>query len=184
MAFLLPWLGDALFGGRALRRGEEMLNGGIANYNTYQTADGKHMAVGALEPKFWTALQGALGVTGETEEVGITQQKQEVAETLTERFAQKTRDEWTEHLSEVDACVEPVLEMDELTQHPHHLARGCFFTMEDPERGPLTQLRLPLDQEPRQTPAPRQGEHTDEVLEQEGVSPAEIQQLRHDRVIA
>jgi len=177
MAFLLPWIGDMMFGGRPLARGEDMLNGGLANYNTYRTSDGKHVAVGALEPKFWDALQGALGLeagAGEPGEPRIARQSSELVERLGQRFAAGTRARWAEELGRVDACADPVLEMDELAGHPQHRARGCFFTLEDPERGPLTQLRLPLDGEPRQEPAPRQGEHTDQVLAEAGLAGEEI----------
>jgi crotonobetainyl-CoA:carnitine CoA-transferase CaiB-like acyl-CoA transferase len=102
---------------------------------------------------------------------------------MSHAFASATRDEWGEHLAETDACVEPVLEMEELADHPHHQARHMFYSVDDPVRGLIPQLRLPLDLPPGREPAPRLGEHTDEVLEEAGVGPEEIAQLRSARVI-
>jgi crotonobetainyl-CoA:carnitine CoA-transferase CaiB-like acyl-CoA transferase len=185
MAFLLPWLGELAFGGEVQRRGEGMLNGGKACYNTYATADPPHhVAVGALEPKFWAALRQALGQAAEgSDPVAPAARQAELKAELDRTFAAATRDTWAQRLQAVDACVEPVLELEELADHPQHRHRGVFYELHDPTRGPVSQLRLPVDGRPASTPAPRQGEHTEQVLAEAGLSPDEIAALRADGAV-
>ena len=181
MSLLLPWLGDSAFSGQPLRRGQWTLNGGAARYNTYPTADGGHLAVGALEPKFWISLCAALGIAGEMDEA--PEKQQQMKEKLRSRLGEEPLEHWNDTLPAADACVEPVLEMDQLADHPQHKHRGMFYDLEDPQRGPVSLLRLPVDSEPASTPAPAQGQHTDEVLGDLGCSAEEIARLRADKVI-
>ncbi len=184
MSFLLPWLGDLAFGGKPLRRGEGTLNGGSAAYDTYRSADGGHLAVGALEPKFWTALCKAVGIGCElSDPIAPPARQAEVREALSQRFATSKRKDWEKKLASADACVEPVLELEELESHPQHQHRGVFYTLEDPERGAVRQLRLPTGGEPATRPAPRLGEHTEEVLGEAGLSADEIAALRKAGVV-
>jgi len=184
LAFLLPWLGDLAFGAPPLRRGEGTLNGGFAGYGTYRTADGGHLAVGALEPKFWAGLCRALGRPADMGDlVAAPQRQRELREELQACFSGATREEWAERLAPADVCTEPVLEMQELEAHPQHRARGVFYTLEDPERGPITLPRLPLDGKPARTPAPTLGQHTEEVLREAGFTDEELLQLRAEGAI-
>jgi crotonobetainyl-CoA:carnitine CoA-transferase CaiB-like acyl-CoA transferase len=179
MSLLLPWLGDRTFGGQPLRRGERTLNGGYAGYGAYRAGDGKYLAVGALEPKFWGGLCREVGISGSAADPAAPAERQrELREQLGRALGGDPRDAWCERLERADVCVEPVLEMEELEGHPQHRARGLFYTLQDPQRGPLSLLRLPVDGEPAQRPAPRHGEHTDEVLAAEGVTAEEIAELR------
>jgi crotonobetainyl-CoA:carnitine CoA-transferase CaiB-like acyl-CoA transferase len=73
--------------------------------------------------------------------------------------------------------------MDEVPEHPQHRARGMFFTQQDPQHGPLRLLRLPLDELRATAPPPAQGEHTDELLAEIGLSAEELARLRQTRVI-
>lgn len=177
MSLLLPWLGEMAFGGRALRRGEGLLNGGSPSYDIYPTADGRYLAVGALEPKFWSALLRVLGVDGQPDP------RQQMHDRVAAQISAATRDAWTERLQGFDTCVEPVLEMDELQDHPLHRQRKMFYELQDPSRGPITQLRLPVDEPSASSPAPRLGEHTGQVLAEHGLSREEIQRLRADGII-
>ncbi|MCC6748992.1 MAG: CoA transferase [Deltaproteobacteria bacterium] len=184
MSFLLPWLGDLAFGGTPLRRGEGTLNGGAACYGAYRGADGGYLAVGALEPKFWTALRTALGQPSDmSDPIAPPARQTELKGELAARLAERSRDEWARELASADACVEPVLEMEELTRHPHHQHRQMFFTLDDATRGPLEMLRLPLGAPVATTPAPTHGQHTDEVLREAGLSDAEIASLRQRGVL-
>ncbi len=185
MALLAPWFGELAFGAEPLRRGESMLNGGRACYRSYQTSDGRHLAVGALEPKFWAALCGTVGEPCDmSDPVAPPARQAELKETIAGHLAAADRDTWCERFATTDACVEPVLEMEEVRDHPQHRHRGVFFDLDDPERGTLSLLRLPLSSAARATsPAPRRGEHTDEILAAAGLDQAEISALRGDRII-
>lgn len=184
LSMLLPALGDMAFGAVPLRRGEGLLNGGAGVYRPYATADGKHLAVAPIEPKFWQALAKALDMEARADDAFAPAERQaEIKRDLEQALSRKDRDAWTEELARVDACVEPVLEMDELADHPQHQARGVFVTTEDPERGPITLPALPLEGELPPTPAPRQGEHTGQVLREAGLDQDEIDALRKGGVI-
>jgi crotonobetainyl-CoA:carnitine CoA-transferase CaiB-like acyl-CoA transferase len=178
LAFMLPWLGDLAFGAPPLRRGEGTLNGGFAGYGTYHTAGDGHVAVGALEPKFWAGLCRALGRPCDLADlVAAAPRQHALRDELQARFGGATRDEWAERLAPADVCTEPVLEIEELEAHPQHRARGVFHTALDPERGPITLPRLPLGGEPATTPAPKLGEHTEEVLREAGFTEEELARL-------
>jgi len=106
-------------------RGANLLDGGAPFYDTYRTADGGFMAVGALEPPFYAALLSGLGLTGlpaQYDESGWPVLRERFAE----RFAQRTRAEWAEIFAGSDACVTPVLAPAEAPDHPHNRARGTF----------------------------------------------------------
>ena len=103
------------------------LDGGLACYDTYTCADGRHVAVGALEPQFWAALLDGLGLDPE----GLPDRfdaarSDELRKRLAEVFALRTRDEWTARFAGIDACVTPVLTLEEAADDPHLKARGTL----------------------------------------------------------
>jgi crotonobetainyl-CoA:carnitine CoA-transferase CaiB-like acyl-CoA transferase len=156
-------------------RGNQTLNGGLACYRVYRTQDDKYLSVGSLEPKFWLALNGALGRKGDMGELVAPPAKQEaIAAELAAIFAGKTRDEWVAHLSKHDCCCEPVLELGELAEHPLHQERAMFFEMDGGDLGPVTQVRTPVGAATAKRLAPRHGEHSREVLAEYGFGDAEI----------
>jgi crotonobetainyl-CoA:carnitine CoA-transferase CaiB-like acyl-CoA transferase len=164
MAFLHLHLGARLAMGKEgvpLARGSESLNGGYACYGTYPTQDGKYLAVGALEPKFFSKVLMVLGrpelMPGayDTGEEGVKTRAE-----LEKIFRTKPRAEWLELFAAADACVEPVAEGDEVLADPQLLARGMFFEIEG-----VQQLRTPLHLgEVPKHPAPTLGKHNPEVL--------------------
>lgn len=104
-----------------------MLDGGAPFYGTYETADGRYMAVGSIEPQFFAALLAGLGLSAddvpgqfETDRYG------EMRELFTSRFATKTRDEWTEVFAGTDACVTPVLTWTEAAANEHLRQRSTL----------------------------------------------------------
>ena len=123
-AFLTSALGSFLQGGRPPARGGEHLTGGIAAYRTYETKDGRYVAVGALEPKFWTNLCAATGLEVDFAALLPGAHQQALQERLAEVFKTKTRDEWAAILSATDTCAEPVLSLPETLDDPHLRARG------------------------------------------------------------
>ncbi|WP_155055855.1 CaiB/BaiF CoA transferase family protein [Streptomyces blattellae] len=113
-------------GGWQDRRGANLLDGGCPYYGTYETADGKHMAVGALEPRFYAEFLDLLGVGGHAGSRKDVARWAELREAVAARFKSRTRDEWTAVFEGTDACVAPVLSLREAPHHPHLAARGTF----------------------------------------------------------
>ncbi|BBY05582.1 fatty-acid-CoA racemase [Mycobacterium noviomagense] len=112
-----------------------LLDGGAPFYRCYETADGKYMAVGAIEPQFFAELLSGLGlsadeVPGQLDIGGYGRMR----EVFTERFARKTRDEWTEIFAGTDACVTPVLTWSEAAAHPHMTARETVINVNGVEQ--------------------------------------------------
>jgi crotonobetainyl-CoA:carnitine CoA-transferase CaiB-like acyl-CoA transferase len=147
----------------------------MACYGVYATKDGKYLSVGALEPKFWLELNKAIGRTGNLAElVGPPEQQDKLRAELAAILASKTRDEWSAILLAHDCLCEPVLEPDELADHPLHQARGVFFTLDGGALGPIRQLRTPLGVPETVTMPPKLGEHSRAVLAEYGFSETEI----------
>jgi alpha-methylacyl-CoA racemase len=114
-------------GGWKDERAANMLDGGAPNYRCYETADGKWVAVGALEAQFWSTLVETLGFdVSTTPSPYVPEDWDDCTKLLTETFRTKTRDEWAELFVSRDACVAPVLTLEEALGHPHNVARGSF----------------------------------------------------------
>ena len=121
-------------------REANLLDGGAPFYSVYETADGGHVAVGALEPKFFATLLEGLEIPqgdlpGQDDRDGWPR----IRATLASRFLEKTRDEWAEHFAGLDGCVVPVLTALEAPAHPHNRSRGVFVDIDgviQPAPGP------------------------------------------------
>lgn len=152
-------------GGEEVRRGAQRLNGRYACYRVYACKGGGFYSVGALEPKFWAALCGALGKADLVELQFVEGAEQERAHRELEAvFATRTRDEWGRVLAQLDACCEPVLDLDEVASHPQIAARRLL----------RTDARLS---------ASRLGEHTEQVLAEVGVDARRLEELRKSGVV-
>ncbi|MFO1291884.1 MAG: CaiB/BaiF CoA-transferase family protein [Rubrivivax sp.] len=108
-------------------RGSNLLDGGTPWYDVYETADGRYMAVGAIEPAFYEAFVRGLGL----DPAALPDRADracwpELRRRFAAAFGQAGRDEWQRRFEGVDACVTPVLSMTEAPHHPHHRARGTF----------------------------------------------------------
>jgi crotonobetainyl-CoA:carnitine CoA-transferase CaiB-like acyl-CoA transferase len=160
-------------------RGLERLNGGVACYGIYRTKDDRYLAVGALEPKFWIALNEGIGRPPNVGELLDPPEAQDRTRAeIAAIFATRTAAEWNATLASHDCCVELVTEVDELPDHPLHRAREVFFTIDGGAGvGPIQQVRTPLGTPKSPRPPPRQGEHTRAVLSEYGFSDAEIAAL-------
>lgn len=113
-------------------RGSNLLDGAAAFYDTYETADGKFMAVGSIEPHFYAELLRHLGIDPTSLPAQMDPRGwEQMRSALAAAFATKTRDEWTEIFSESDACVSPVLSPWEAHKHPHSVARQAFVEVGD-----------------------------------------------------
>jgi len=158
-----------LFGGLAPSRGDEPLTGGLALYGTYRTKDGKYVALGALEPKFWLAFCAAVGLAPDMEALAPGPQQAALKAALANVFAGRTRAEWEDFSRQHDCCLEPVLGPEDLRDDAQLKAREVIFTIESPW-GRLEQLRTPVtDPSAPHAPPPRQGEHTEAILREAGL---------------
>ncbi|CAL9363031.1 CaiB/BaiF CoA transferase family protein [Streptomyces sp. enrichment culture] len=108
------------------RRGVNLLDGGCPYYGTYETADGRYMAVGALEPQFYAEFLRLLGVEDASGARTDPARWPALRERVAARFRTRTREEWTAVFEGSDACVAPVLSLTEAPRHPHLAARGTF----------------------------------------------------------
>jgi alpha-methylacyl-CoA racemase len=108
-------------------RGANLLDGRAPFYDTYTCADGRHVAVGALEPQFFAALVGGLGL--DPAEIPAQYDRDrwpDLRARFGEVFATRTRDEWAAAFDGTDACVTPVLSFAEAAGHPHLVARSTI----------------------------------------------------------
>src|SRR6266487_3936640 len=183
---LLPLTAAAYLNtGKAPRPGHSALDGGLPCYNIYETKDGKHVTLAALEPKFWHTFCthiGHLELLPFHTPVGPGE-REEAMEILRTIFKTRTRDEWVAELAEIDACVGPVYSIDEALNDPHAQARGVSITSEPIGKTGATFHTLPsfprisgIINEQRYAP-PELGEHTSELLRQIGYSNTEIEQF-------
>lgn len=163
-------------------RGEGVLNGGLAQYATYRTLDGRYLAVAALEPKFMVRFAELVGRPEWLQVVSLPGAHQEpLREEIAEVIAARTRDEWVELLKDTDCCVTPVLDPGEAARHPHFTFRGLAASAPKGQ-GSACWVETPLGQE-NGGKAPMQGEHSAEILAELGVEEAEIVALRQRAVI-
>ena len=190
VASLLPLQASMFLAtGEIARRGQWTLNGGLPEYGVYETADGKYLTVGALEPKFFNRLCTLLGMP-EYDEVNANPERAAlIREKLAERFKKRTRQEWLAFFDGEEVCVGPAYELDEVYDDPQIVARGLIVETELPKGGTVRQLGLPFllndltPQEAVRFRAPGFGEHSDEILAALGYDPASIEQLRTDGII-
>jgi alpha-methylacyl-CoA racemase len=158
--------------------GGNVLDTGAPFYDAYETADGKFVSVGALEPQFYAELVERLGLAGEDLPAQMDRSGWPTLRArFTEVFKSKTRDEWREVLEHTDACFAPVLTMSEATEHPHVRARGTVVDLEGVQQ-PAPAPRFSRTPGSITRRAPQPGQHTDEALADWGFSADERAKLR------
>jgi alpha-methylacyl-CoA racemase len=158
-------------------RGENVLDSGAPWYDTYATRDGKHVAVGAIEPKFYTELLERLGLDaaalpGQHDRAGWPLLRQRFAE----RFASRTRDEWCTAFEGSDACFAPVLTFTESRHDAHRLARGGTIEI-DGIAQPAPAPRFARTPGAARRPPPERGAGGHSALQDWGFAPAGIEEL-------
>ena len=157
-------------------RGANLLDSGSHFYEVYETADGKYISLGSIEPQFYAALLNKLGDDGKHFENQFDmgnwpQMKIKMAEVI----KRKTRDEWDKIFAGEDVCYAPVLSMSEVRHHPHHQARGTFIDDGDVWQ-PAPAPRFSRTNGELRCAAATIGEHTKEVLREFGFSDEQIKE--------
>jgi alpha-methylacyl-CoA racemase len=169
-------IGAMLFGLRAAglwrdQRESNLLDGGSPTYAIYRCADGKFLAVGAIEPQFQQALFKGLAL-----EPGAG--REEIAAVIGSR----TRDQWADHFAGTDACIAPVLDLGEAPLHPHNIARRTFVDV-DGVYQPAPAPRYSHTPTERPEPPRREGEDGEALLAELGYSAERIAALRGEGVL-
>lgn len=112
----------------SIERGQNLLDGAAPFYRCYTCADGRYLAVGSIEPQFFTAMMTGVGLDPEAWDQADRSQWPILSEHLAEIFATRPRDHWAEMFDGSDACIAPVLTMAEAASHPHNRARGGYLS--------------------------------------------------------
>jgi alpha-methylacyl-CoA racemase len=159
------------------QRQANLLDGGAPFYGTYACADGKYLAVGPIEPQFYRLFLDKAGITdpelaNQHDLTAWPLQREKLAAILRTRM----RDEWCALLEGSDACVTPVLDLDEAPQHPHNQARGTFVVVDDVLQ-PAPAPRLSRTPGAIRNPPPLAGQDTQAVLCEWGFTHEEIDAL-------
>jgi crotonobetainyl-CoA:carnitine CoA-transferase CaiB-like acyl-CoA transferase len=171
------------------RPSREMLSGRFACYNVYATKDGRHIALGALEPQFWSAFCNAIGREDLIQrQFADGKEADALVDEVREIFYQRKRSEWMALLEDVDCCCEPVNDLDEAFSHPQVMHRKMVVEVDHPTEGKVRQLNFPgkfsKTAPSVRTAAPRLGEHNQEILETLGFTPEEISRLAQEKIIS
>ncbi|HEV2579629.1 MAG TPA: CaiB/BaiF CoA-transferase family protein [Ktedonobacteraceae bacterium] len=189
---LLPLTSAAYLNtGTPPRPGRNSLDGGLPCYNIYETSDGKHVTLAALEYKFWHTFCthiGHLELLPFYTPVGPGEREQAI-EMLQAIFKTRTRDEWMAELADIDACVGPVYTIEEAMNDPQAQARGVSITSRLADENGASFQTIPsfprisgVEQEQRHA-VPGLGEHTAALLQELGYEEAEIERMRSGGVL-
>ena len=164
-----------------VERGSNLLDGGAHFYDSYQCRDGRWISVGAIEPQFYALLLEKTGITDPDFDAQWDRERwPRLKEKLAAVIAQRTRDEWCAVFDGTDACVAPVLDMDEAPRHPHNRSRNTFTEV----AGVVQPAAAPrFSRTPSAPPsAPRTGSEPEALLDW-GLDTSELAALRQQGVL-
>lgn len=189
VASLLSWMvlpaSAYLATGSPPKEGHSLVFGSTPFYNIYQTSDGKHIAVAAIEQVFWRNLVRALGVPGlEHKRFGTREERAEVTSTLKRVFLKKSRDEWARILMPGETCATPVLTVEEALSS--EWAQGLSMLVKAGKADAV--LNSPLKTKPRArsrpfTPAPDLGADTVAIMRSVGYTGKEVAAMKEKGVV-
>ena len=167
--------------GEQVGSGDQRLTGRYACYRVYECKDGGYYSVGALEPKFWTALCNAVGEPDLIEvQFAAGDDRVRAHRAMEAVFLSRTRSEWERDLAGLEVCCEPILDLSEMASHPQIAARGLVVNgPAGVEVRPAVLMRADW----RRRDAPRLGEHTSEILSELGVDGTKLASLEKNGVI-
>lgn len=176
-----------LVGGMVPERESWHLNGG-SFYDYYETADGRFLSVGSLEPKFWTGFCHAIG-RPDLVNAGLTPDaatQQRVKAEVRQVVGERPLSHWTALFAELDVCVEPVLTVPEMLDHPHTQARKLVVHVPKPNGQSQAQIAMPIKFSRSHSNykhiGAHLGAHTDEILTEIGYNESDIDRLRQKGV--
>jgi alpha-methylacyl-CoA racemase len=160
------------------KRGENILDTGAHYYDVYETSDGKHVAIGSIEAKFYAELLRLTGLQGqELPSQNDRSAWPKLKERIAAIFRTKTRDEWCKIMEGSEVCFAPVLSMQEAPNHPHNRHRGTFVEHDGVvQPGPAPRFERTPSAIQRSPASP--GQHTEEALGDWGFSASELEKLR------
>jgi alpha-methylacyl-CoA racemase len=165
-------------------RGQNWLDGGAPFYNTYQCIDEEWICIGCIEPQFYALLREQLKLEDELWDQQWDRKLWPLQKKLLKNiFNKKTRTDWGNILGDLDVCFAPVLNLDEIMDHPHNKARGVFLAPGGNIQ-PAPAPRFSRTPGTIQSPPVRPGENNSEALERWGFEKNEIEALRNDRIIS
>lgn len=182
-SWLVMAAAPALAGQPSPPPGQGLLAGGVPCYNVYETADGRYMSLGALEPKFWQNFCVAVG----REDLLDRAYDPNALDSVRAIFRQRSQAEWVQVFGTTDACCEPIHTIEKALDDSQLQARAMVVESEHPEAGQLRQLGVPVkfsdtDADVRGA-APALGEHTTEILTALGYNTEEIMALRKKGIV-
>ena len=159
-------------------RGVNLLDGGAHFYDTYETADGKYVALGSIEPQFYAELRERAGLSDSVFDKQHDRSSwPELKQKITAVIKTKTRDQWCELMENTDVCFAPVLTMEEAPHHPHNQARETFVEIAGVVQ-PNVAPRFSGTPSAVQGPPPTIGANTEEALADWGFSADEVSDLK------
>lgn len=179
---LMPGAASLYFGsGFVAERGNNWLTGAYANYNIYETRDGRYVSVGCLEKKFWSNLCTALERVDLLDALDEESNHGKVRQELAAIFKTRTMQEWTDYLTGKDTCVTPILNFDEAMAAEQTTANEMVLTAYDDEVGTYKQMgfamKMSVTPGKLQKRAPKLGEDTEIVLRGCGLDESVLKQL-------
>jgi alpha-methylacyl-CoA racemase len=187
LAFMSLYIDEYLATGEVPGPGHNILTGRYACYDIYETADGRWVSVGAIEPHFYANLCRALDCEQWLDHQTDDEVQDRIRADFRAAFLTRDRDEWVARLAPADCCVAPVLTVPELVEDEQFRARGAVVEAEHPVEGSFRQVAAVLAGQDREAP-PRvpdwSATDTDDLLAEAGLSPADITRLRDEEVIA
>lgn len=180
MAMFYGFMGSGMWQDK---RNANLLDGGAHFYDTYETSDGKHVAIGSIEPQFYALLKEKAGLSDD--DFG-EQMSQENWPTMKSKLADvirtRTRAEWDDLMEGTDVCYAPVLSLQEAPEHAHNKARETFVTLDGVVQ-PNVAPRFSRTESVIQGPAPTVGADTETALADWGFSDGEIESLRNAEAV-
>jgi len=164
-------------------KGENLLDGGAHFYDTYETADGKWVSIGSIEPQFYALLLEKAGLSDPDFQAQMDRSKwPSLKEKIAGVIATQTRAHWDKIMEGTDVCYAPVLSLTEAPAHPHNKARATFIEIDGVVQ-PAPAPRFSRTKPEVQGGAPSAGQHNDQILSAWGFSSGDIAALKSSGAI-